>query len=45
MTSPVGARELQTTALIVAGIAETLTPLRAGQMRVPHVVDHTARWT
>jgi 1-acyl-sn-glycerol-3-phosphate acyltransferase len=41
VTGTPGARAMRATRLIMAGIDETLTPLRAGELRLPHVVDHT----
>ena len=36
-----GARAMQATRLIMAGIDDTLAPLRAGEMQTPHFVDVT----
>lgn len=36
-----GARATQATRLIMAGIDDTLAHLRAGEMEMPHFVDHT----
>jgi 1-acyl-sn-glycerol-3-phosphate acyltransferase len=41
VTGTPGARAVQATRLIMAGIDETLAPLRAGEMRTPYVVDRT----
>jgi 1-acyl-sn-glycerol-3-phosphate acyltransferase len=41
VTGTAAARAMTNTALIMAGIDETLAPLRAGEMQTPHVVDHT----
>jgi 1-acyl-sn-glycerol-3-phosphate acyltransferase len=41
VTGTAGARAMRATRLIMAAIDDTLTPLRAGEMRTPHYIDPT----
>ncbi len=41
VTGTPGARAMQATRVIMAGIDDTLAVLRAGEMQTPHHVDHT----
>ena len=41
LSGTAGAQAMQATRLIMAGIDDTLAHLRAGEMQIPHVIDHT----
>jgi 1-acyl-sn-glycerol-3-phosphate acyltransferase len=41
VSGPAGARAVRATGLVVEGIDRTLAPLRAGEPRMPNVVDRT----